>query len=256
MNFNHKIKTEMKQVKKLSTLLLCASLTLSSCMKNESGDSLSIFSTGSVYKTQAGMPYIVIDQNGVQVTGTELKNREWNDGDRVVSTSLINFNNQTHQNYGIYDATITGLRQFDCLSTISAGLESIGTTYKSDTLPTLLTMIPFINYRRDDDIITFAYKKYGTSESGNPGTLKLVQPRRFEPTQNSDTLYLVYDQGTANKNTRVEDFISFKLPPYPVNTSIKVVIRFHAENYNMSSTYSDQTSKFLGFVYRREEKLE
>lgn len=242
----------MKALKFVSALsLLCGVLTLSSCL-GEGGNTLSVYTTGSIYKTATGSSYLYLDRVGLAVTSDELQSEDFDEGDRLLTTASIDFDNQgTQLESYIYNATLSGTHQFDCDDYIYNG--AIG-KFQSDTLPTLYSIEPFINYRKDDTILTFAYVKYEV-ESGDPGSLKLVQPKMFDFESKTDTLYLVYDKGNI-KDSKSSDYISFKLPQYPVNTDINVVIRYQASTSNFSSGGSDETSKFFSFTYNRPEELD
>lgn len=241
----------MKALKFVSALsLLCGVLTLSSCL-GEGGNTLSVYTTGSIYKTNTGSSYLYLDRVGLAVTSTELQSEDFEEGDRLLATASIDFDNQgTQLESYIYNATISGIHQFDCNDYIYNS--AIG-KYQSDTLPTLYSIEPFINYRKDDVILTFAYVKHEV-ESGNPGSLKLVQPKMFDFESKTDTLYLIYDKGNI-KDSKSSDYISFKLPQYPVNTDINVVVRYQADNSNFSTGGSDKTSRFFSFTYNRPEEL-
>ncbi len=239
----------MKASKFVSALsLLCGVLTLSSCL-GEGGNTLSVYTTGSIYKTSSGVPYMHLDRTGLTVTSSELQNENFEVGDRLLATATINFDNQGTQvaNY-IYNATISGIHQFACDDYIYDN--TIG-TFQSDTLPALYSIEPFINYRADDTILTFAYIKHEV-ESGEAGSLKLVQPKMFDFESKTDTLFLVYEKGNV-KDSKSSDYISFKLPQYPVNTDINVVVRYHADNSNFSVGGNDKTSRFFSFTYNRPE---
>lgn len=241
----------MKALKFVPALtLLCGVLALSSCL-GEGGNTLSVYTTGSIYKTATGDSYMYLDRTGLLVTSAELQSEDFSAGDRLLATTTIDFDNQGTQlsNY-IYNATISGIHKFDCKDYIFDN--TIG-TFQSDTLPTLYSIEPFINYRKDDTILTFAYIKYEV-ESGNAGSLKLVQPKMFDFESKTDTLYLIYDKGNI-KESKSSDYISFKLPQYPVNTDINVVVRYNADNSNFSVGGNDKTSRFFSFTYNRPETL-
>lgn len=241
----------MKALKFVSALsLLCGVLTLSSCL-GEGGNTLSVYTTGSIYKTATGTSYLYLDRTGLSVTSKELQSEDFEEGDRLLATTTIDFDNQGTQisNY-IYNATISGIHQFDCDDYI---FDSTAGAFQSDTLPSLYSIEPFINYRKDDTILTFAYIKYEV-ESGNPGSLKLIQPKMFNFESKTDTLYLIYDKGNI-KESKSSDYISFKLPQYPVNTDINVVVRYQAATSNFSVGGNDKTSRYFSFTYNRPETL-
>ena len=186
------------------------------------------------------------------VTSSELQSEDWEEGDRLLATTTIDFDNQGTQvsNY-IYNATISGIHQFDCKDYLYNG--AFG-AFQSDTLPSLYSIEPFINYRKDDTILTFAYVKYEV-ESGEAGSLELIQPKMFDFETKTDTLYLVYNKGNI-KESKSSDYISFKLPQYPVNTDINVVVRYQAASSNFSTGGNDKTSRYFSFTYNRPETLE
>lgn len=242
----------MKALKFVSALsLLCGVLTLSSCL-GEGGNTLSVYTTGSIYKTNTGTSYMYLDRTGLSVTSSELQSEDWEEGDRLLATTTIDFDNQGTQvsNY-IYNATISGIHQFDCKDYLYNG--AFG-AFLSDTLPSLYSIEPFINYRKDDTILTFAYVKYEV-ESGEAGSLELIQPKMFDFETKTDTLYLVYNKGNI-KESKSSDYISFKLPQYPVNTDINVVVRYQAASSNFSTGGNDKTSRYFSFTYNRPETLE
>ena len=241
----------MKVLKFVSVLcLFCGMLSLSSCL-GDGGNTLSVYSTGSIFKTETGTSYMYIDRAGISVTSAELQSEDFSEGDRLLASTTVDFDNQGTQlaSY-IYNATISGIHQFDCVDCISDPSVS---TFVSDTLPTLYTIEPFINYRIDDTILTFAYIKYDV-ESGEDGSLKLVQPKAYNAEAKTETLYLDYDKKNA-KNSKTSDYISFKLPQYPLDTDINVVIRYHAETSNITTLSGDETSKYFSFTYNRPESL-
>ena len=95
----------MKALKFVSALsLLCGVLTLSSCL-GEGGNTLSVYTTGSIYKTNTGTSYMYLDRTGLSVTSSELQSEDWEEGDRLLATTTIDFDNQGTQvsNY-IYNA--------------------------------------------------------------------------------------------------------------------------------------------------------
>lgn len=241
----------MKSLKFVSALsLLCGILTLSSCL-GEGGNTLSVYTTGSIYKTNTGDSYLYLDRIGLSVTSAELRSENFEEGDRLLATTTIDFDNQgTQLSNAIYNATISGIHQFDCDNCI---YDNTQTTFQSDTVPSLYSIEPFINYRKDDTILTFAYVKYEV-ESGDPGSLKLVQPKTFDMETKTDTLYLIYDKGNI-KESKSSDYISFKLPQYPVNTDINVVVRYQAATSNFSVGGSDKISRYFSFTYNRPETL-
>lgn len=242
----------MKALKFTSALtLLCGILLLSSCL-GDGGNTMSVYSTGSIYKTNTGTNYMYVDYTGMLVTSTELQNEDFAAGDRLMATVSIDFDNQGTQvaDY-IYNATISGIHKFDCNSYI---FDNTMKQYQSDTISTLYSLQPFINYRKDDTILTFAYLK-DEVESGDPSSLKLIQPKQFDNSSKTDTLYLVYDKGEHVKESKTSEYVSFKLPVYPFNTDIQVVIRYKADNSNFTQVGSDKTSKYFSFTYNRPESL-
>ena len=92
-----------------------------------------------------------------------------------------------------------------------------------------LAPIGFLSYRKDDTILTFAYVKHDV-ENGDPSSLKLVQPKLYNPEAKTDTLFLIYEKGNI-KDSKSSDYISFKLPQYPSDTDINVVVRYNAERF-------------------------
>lgn len=242
----------MKVLKFVSVLLLlCGVLSLTGCL-GDGGNTLSVYSTGSIYKTTTGDIYMYIDRTGLSVTSAELQSEDFSEGDRLLASSTIDFDNQGVQlSEYIYNATISGIHKFDCNNFVP---DNTITTFVSDTLPVLYVIDPFINLRKNDDIVTFGYTKYDT-ESDNPGSLKLVQPKPYDYEAQTDTLYLVYEKGNI-KDTRSSDYVSFKLPQYPVNTDINLVIRYQAESSNISATGKDKISPYISITYNRPENLE
>lgn len=238
----------MKVLNFVSVLcLFCGILSLSSCL-GDGGNTLSVYSTGSIYKTETGTPYMYIDRAGLSVTSAELQSEDFEEGDRLLASTTIDFDNQGTQvaNY-IYNASISGTHQFDCDDYIS---DNSVTSFVSDTLPILYTIEPFVCYRRDDTILTFAYTKYDV-ESGEEGSLKLIQPKAYNAEAQTDTLYLVYDKKNAETSKSTTDYISFKLPQYPLDTDINVVIRYHAGSSNIPTITGDKTSRYFSFTYNR-----
>ena len=76
----------------------------------------------------------------------------------------------------------------------------------------------------------------------------------FDFDTKTDTLYLVYNKGNI-KESKSSDYISFKLPQYPVNTDINVVVRYQAASSNFSTGGNDKTSRYFSFTYNRPETL-
>lgn len=237
----------MKALKITVALSLLGGIFLLTSCLGDGGNTMSVYSTGSIYKTETGTTYMYVDYTGMLVTSTELQSEDFDEGDRLLATIAIDFDNQGTQiaDY-IYNASISGIHQFDCNSYI---FDNTMTQYQSNTIPTLYAIEPFVNYRKDDTILTFAYLKDDV-ESGDPSSLKLVQPKPFETTAQTDTLYLVYEKGNV-KESKTSDYISFKLPQYPVDTDIKVVVRYRAEISNFTQVGSDKTSKYFSFTYNR-----
>lgn len=236
----------MKALKFTTALsLLSGVLLLSSCL-GDGSNTMSVYSTGSIYKTESGIPYLYVDYTGITVTSPELQSEDFEEGDRLFASVSVDFDNQGTQiaNY-IYNAAISGIHQFDCKDYT---FDDTMTQYQSDTIPTLYAIEPFINYRRDDTILTFAYLH--ETEGSTPSSLKLVQPKQFDATSKTDTLYLVYDKG-EEKESKSSDYISFKLPQYPVDTDIKVVIRYHSTLSNFTQVGKDKTSDYFSFTYNR-----
>ncbi len=235
---------------KLSFLFtaLCFALLLTGCIEDK-GNSVQVTTTGSVFKTATGVTYVDLDYLNVSATSDELQKKELDEGDRVITTAYINFDQQEAPIVrGIYNASFLYLNEFDCENYIA---NPITTTYQSDTITTLATVSPFLVHRKKDNIITFAYTM------NDEGNLKLIQPRPFDINQPipTDTLYLVYDQGAKLDREPESDYISFKLPPYPVNTLINVVVRFCAKNYNQSASMKDKVSTYFSFDYYLKEGL-
>ena len=133
----------MNTLKLVSILiLLCGVLSFSGCL-GDGGNTLSVYSTGSIYKTSTGTSYMFIDRAGISATSAEL-------GDRILATTTIDFDNQgTQLAQGIYNATIAGVHKFDCKNyTFDNSISS----FASDTLPTLYGVEPFLSYRKDDTL--------------------------------------------------------------------------------------------------------
>ena len=148
----------MNTLKLVSILiLLCGVLSFSGCL-GDGGNTLSVYSTGSIYKTSTGTSYMFIDRAGISATSAELQGERLEVGDRILATTTIDFDNQgTQLAQGIYNATIAGVHKFDCKNyTFDNSIAS----FASDTLPTLYGVEPFLSYRKDDTILTFAYVKH------------------------------------------------------------------------------------------------
>ena len=228
----------MKRVSIL--ILLCGVLSFSGCL-GDGGNTLSVYSTGSIYKTSTGTSYMFIDRAGISATSAELQSENLELGDRILATTTIDFDNQgTQVAQGIYNATI-------------AGVHNSISSFASDTLPTLYGVEPFLSYRKDDTILTFAYVKHDV-ENGDPSSLKLVQPKLYNPEAKTDTLFLIYEKGNI-KDSKSSDYISFKLPQYPSDTDINVVVRYNAESSNLSTNNGDGTSKLFSITYNRPSTL-
>ena len=207
----------MNTLKLVSILiLLCGVLSFSGCL-GDGGNTLSVYSTGSIYKTSTGTSYMFIDRAGISATSAELQGERLEVGDRILATTTIDFDNQgTQLAQGIYNATIAGVHKFDCKNyTFDNSISS----FASDTLPTLYGVEPFLSYRKDDTILTFAYVKHDV-ENGDPSSLKLVQPKL-----------------------------------YPSDTDINVVVRYNAESSNLSTNNGDGTSKLFSITYNRPSTL-
>lgn len=101
--------------------------------------------------------------------------------------------------------------------------------------------------------MTFAYVKHDV-ENGDPSSLKLVQPKLYNPEAKTDTLFLIYEKGNI-KDSKSSDYISFKLPQYPSDTDINVVVRYNAESSNLSTNNGDKTSKLFSITYNRPSTL-
>lgn len=158
----------MNTLKLVSILiLLCGVLSFSGCL-GDGGNTLSVYSTGSIYKTSTGTSYMFIDRAGISATSAELQGERLEVGDRILATTTIDFDNQgTQLAQGIYNATIAGVHKFDCKNyTFDNSISS----FASDTLPTLYGVEPFLSYRKDDTILTFAYVKHDV-ENGDPSSL-------------------------------------------------------------------------------------
>ena len=212
----------MNTLKRVSILiLLCGVLSFSGCL-GDGGNTLSVYSTGSIYKTSTGTSYMFIDRAGISATSAELQGERLEVGDRILATTTIDFDNQgTQLAQGIYNALY--------------GVE------------------PFLSYRKDDTILTFAYVKHDV-ENGDPSSLKLVQPKLYNPEAKTDTLFLIYEKGNI-KDSKSSDYISFKLPQYPSDTDINVVVRYNAESSNLSTNNGDRTSKLFSITYNRPSTL-
>lgn len=107
----------MNTLKLVSILiLLCGVLSFSGCL-GDGGNTLSVYSTGSIYKTSTGTSYMFIDRAGISATSAELQGERLEVGDRILATTTIDFDNQgTQLAQGIYNATIAGVHKFDCIS--------------------------------------------------------------------------------------------------------------------------------------------
>lgn len=105
----------MNTLKLVSILiLLCGVLSFSGCL-GDGGNTLSVYSTGSIYKTSTGTSYMFIDRAGISATSAELQGERLEVGDRILATTTIDFDNQgTQLAQGIYNATIAGVHKFDC----------------------------------------------------------------------------------------------------------------------------------------------
>ncbi len=232
----------------LPTLLCCISL-LTGCIENK-GNSIQVTTTGSVLKTSTGETYLELDLVNLLATSAELQKEDLEAGDRVLTTTFINLDSEEAPLIkGVYNAQILSLNEFDCESYIASPQES---AFNSDVLPGLFSINPFLIHRKRDNLITFAYNKH------DDGELELVQPRPFNPNQGlaTDTLYLQYRQGNVTPDKELEsDYISFKLPNYPVNTYINVVVRFNANSHNFTSVMKDETSSYFTFSYYLQDKL-
>ena len=124
----------MNTLKLVSILiLLCGVLSFSGCL-GDGGNTLSVYSTGSIYKTSTGTSYMFIDRAGISATSAELQGERLEVGDRILATTTIDFDNQgTQLAQGIYNATIAGVHKFDCKNyTFDNSISS----FASDTLPT------------------------------------------------------------------------------------------------------------------------
>ena len=63
----------MNTLKLVSILiLLCGVLSFSGCL-GDGGNTLSVYSTGSIYKTSTGTSYMFIDRAGISATSAELQ---------------------------------------------------------------------------------------------------------------------------------------------------------------------------------------
>lgn len=84
----------MNTLKLVSILiLLCGVLSLSGCL-GDGGNTLSVYSTGSIYKTSTGTSYMFIDWVGISATSAELQGERLEVGDRILATTTIDFDNQ------------------------------------------------------------------------------------------------------------------------------------------------------------------
>lgn len=139
----------MNTLKLVSILiLLCGVLSFSGCL-GDGGNTLSVYSTGSIYKTSTGTSYMFIDRAGISATSAELQGERLEVGDRILATTTIDFDNQgTQLAQGIYNATIAGVHKFDCKNyTFDNSISS----FASDTLPTIwCRTFPKLSQRRHD----------------------------------------------------------------------------------------------------------
>ena len=86
----------------LILILLCGVLSFSGCL-GDGGNTLSVYSTGSIYKTSTGTSYMFIDRAGISATSAELQGERLEVGDRILATTTIDFDNQgTQLAQGIY----------------------------------------------------------------------------------------------------------------------------------------------------------
>lgn len=76
----------MNTLKLVSILIvLCGVLSLSGCL-GDGGNTLSVYSTGSIYKTSTGTSYMFIDRAGISATSAELQGERLEVGDRILAT--------------------------------------------------------------------------------------------------------------------------------------------------------------------------
>lgn len=81
----------MNTLKLVSILiLLCGVLSFSGCL-GDGGNTLSVYSTGSIYKTSTGTSYMFIDRAGISATSAELQGERLEVGDRILATTTIDF---------------------------------------------------------------------------------------------------------------------------------------------------------------------
>lgn len=74
----------MNTLKLVSILiLLCGVLSFSGCL-GDGGNTLSVYSTGSIYKTSTGTSYMFIDRAGISATSAELQGERLEVGDRIL----------------------------------------------------------------------------------------------------------------------------------------------------------------------------
>lgn len=79
----------MNTLKLVSILiLLCGVLSFSGCL-GDGGNTLSVYSTGSIYKTSTGTSYMFIDRAGISATSAELQSENLELGDRILATTTI-----------------------------------------------------------------------------------------------------------------------------------------------------------------------
>ena len=77
----------MNTLKLVSILiLLCGVLSFSGCL-GDGGNTLSVYSTGSIYKTSTGTSYMFIDRAGISATSAELQGERLEVGDRILATT-------------------------------------------------------------------------------------------------------------------------------------------------------------------------
>ena len=137
----------MNTLKLVSILiLLCGVLSFSGCL-GDGGNTLSVYSTGSIYKTSTGTSYMFIDRAGISATSAELQGERLEVGDRILATTTIDFDiRETQLAQGIYNATIA--HKFDCKNyTFDNSISS----FASDTLPTIwCRTFPKLSQRRHD----------------------------------------------------------------------------------------------------------
>ena len=92
----------MNTLKLVSILiLLCGVLSFSGCL-GDGGNTLSVYSTGSIYKTSTGTSYMFIDRAGISATSAELQGERLEVGDRILATTTIDFDNQGTQLAKVY----------------------------------------------------------------------------------------------------------------------------------------------------------